>query len=172
MQGHAAQPNLWISYAVTAVVIGVVFLIRWRRMRRVRPLRIEQLWIFPALYAALAAYMMWRYPPTGWGWAFCALALVLGGAFGWQRGKLMRIRVDPETHEINQHASPWAVLFILLLIVVRTGARTMMATDNPFHLNAMAITDMLIAFALGMFTMQRIEMYLRARRLLEEARAG
>ena len=32
------------------------------------------------------------------------------------------------------------------------------------------LTDPLIAFALGMFTLQRVEMYLRAKRLLEEAR--
>ena len=34
------------------------------------------------------------------------------------------------------------------------------------------LTDPLIAFALGMFTLQRIEMYLRAKRLLDEARRG
>ena len=34
------------------------------------------------------------------------------------------------------------------------------------------LTDPLIAFALGMFTLQRVEMYLRAKRLLEEARGG
>ena len=33
------------------------------------------------------------------------------------------------------------------------------------------LTDPLIAFALGMFTLQRVEMYLRARRLLDEARS-
>jgi hypothetical protein len=32
------------------------------------------------------------------------------------------------------------------------------------------LTDPLIAFALGMFTMTRVEMYLRAKRLLEEVR--
>jgi hypothetical protein len=32
------------------------------------------------------------------------------------------------------------------------------------------LTDPLIAFALGMFSLTRLEMYLRAKRLLEEAR--
>ncbi len=34
------------------------------------------------------------------------------------------------------------------------------------------LTDPLIGFALGMFTLQRVEMYIRAKRLLEEARGG
>lgn len=162
--------NVLITYAITAAVIAIVFALRWRRMRRERPLKLEQLWIFPALYAALAGYMLYRFPPVGWGWAFVVLALILGAAFGWQRGKLMRITVDPETHAINQQASPWAMLFILLLIAVRTGARSM--GDSWLHLNTMAITDMLIAFALGLFTSQRIEMYRRARKLLDAARTA
>ena len=32
------------------------------------------------------------------------------------------------------------------------------------------LTDPLVAFALGMFTLTRVEMYLRAKRLLDEAR--
>jgi len=32
------------------------------------------------------------------------------------------------------------------------------------------LTDPLVAFALGMFSLTRLEMYLRAKRLLEEAR--
>jgi hypothetical protein len=42
----------------------------------------------------------------------------------------------------------------------------------PGHLNPMALTDILLAFALGLFATQRLEMYLRARRLLDEARAA
>ena len=38
-----------------------------------------------------------------------------------------------------------------------------------WHVDVMAVTDILIAFALGLLTMQRVEMYLRAKRLLGEA---
>jgi hypothetical protein len=171
MQGPTGQPNPWISYAITAVVIAVVFALRWRRMSRVRPLKLEQLWIFPAIYAVVAVAMFVEFPPQGLAWLFCALAAVLGAALGWQRGKLMKITVDPETHALNQVASPAAVLFILVLIAVRSGARMALVGDNALHLNALAVTDMLIALALGLFTTQRIEMYLRAKRLLDAARA-
>ncbi len=167
MQPHQSL----VSYAITAAVIAVVFALRWRRMSRVQPLRLERLWIFPAVYAAVAVLMFVAQPPIGWGWLFCAAALVAGAALGWQRGKMMRITVDPQTHALNQTASPAAMLFLLVLIAVRSGARGMLGADTVLHLNAAAVTDMLVALALGLFTMQRLEMYLRGKRLLDGVRA-
>jgi membrane protein CcdC involved in cytochrome C biogenesis len=60
------------------------------------------------------------------------------------------------------------MFFLIALIIVRSGARTILGeagTASPAML-----TDPLIAFALGMLTLTRVEMYLRAKRLLEEAR--
>ena len=171
MQGQ--QDVTWVSYVVPAVIIAVVLALRWRRMSRVRPLKLERLWVFPTFYAAVAFVMYVRFPPQGWGWAFCAAALALGTALGWQRGKLMRITVDPETHALNQSASPAAMLFILALIATRFGARSALSGGGgALHLNAMAITDILIALGLGLFAVQRIEMYLRAKRLLDAARGS
>lgn len=172
MQAQAGDPHPWISYAVTAAVIAVVFALRWRRMSRARPLRIERLWVLPALYALMAAAMFVQFPPQGLAWLFCAVAVGLGAALGWQRGKLMRITVDPDTHALNQTASPAAVLFILALVAFRSGARAALTGDDALHLNALAVTDMLIALAAGLFTAQRIEMYLRAKRLLAAARSA
>ena len=174
LQGEAMQANEaqgWISYAITAVIIGIVFAIRWRRMSVVKPLKLERLWVFPALYAAVALYMVVMYPPQGLAWLFCALALVMGAALGWQRGKMMRITIDPDSHALNTTSSPAAVLFLVAIVVVRTGARAVIGDGQALHLNAFAITDMLVALALGLFTTQRIEMYLRAKRLLDTARA-
>lgn len=171
MHAQAAQPNPMISYAITALVIAVVFALRWRRMSRVTPLRLERLWVFPAIYAALALFLFATTPPVGLGWLFCLLALTAGAALGWQRGKLMRITIDPATHQLNQTGSPAALLFILVLMAVRSGARVAVTGDNILHLNAMAVTDMLVALALGLFTATRVEMYLRAKRMLAEARA-
>lgn len=170
MQAHAAQPNPLTSYAITAAVIALVFAFRWRRMSRTTPLRIGRLWVFPAIYAVIAVSLFAATPPTGLGWLFCLVALVLGAALGWQRGKMMRITVDPETHALNQTASPAAVLLLLVLIAVRSGAKAMLANGaGPLHLDALAVTDMLVALALGLFTAMRVEMYLRAKRLLLEA---
>jgi membrane protein CcdC involved in cytochrome C biogenesis len=82
---------------------------------------------------------------------------------------MMHIHVDPETHALNQKASPAAMLFLIALIIVRSGARTILGQTGG--VSPAMLTDPLIAFALGMFTLTRVEMYLRAKRLLEEARA-
>jgi hypothetical protein len=168
MQAHEAQG--WISYAITAVVIAIVFAIRWRRMSVVKPLKLERLWVFPAIYAAVSLYMAVMYPPQGLAWLFCVIALVMGAALGWQRGKLMRITVDPDSHALNMTSSPAAILFLVAIVALRTGARAMIGNGHALHLDAFAITDMLIALGLGLFTTQRIEMYLRAKRLLETTR--
>ena len=174
MQGQAGQSSEWISFAITAVVIVVVMALRLRGMRKMRRLRLETLWIVPVVYLIFAGVMFYEFPPTGIAWAVCAVALVAGAAIGWQRGKLMEIHVDPETHRLNQKGSPAALLFIVALIVVRFGAKSILAEGGGygFHLNAMVVTDVLIALALGLFSATRLEMYLRAKRLLDAARRG
>ena len=88
------------------------------------------------------------------------------------RGKLMRVAVDPETHELSQTVSPAALIFIVALIAIRSASRAMavqMAGPGPAGL--MAATDILMAFALGFIAFQRVEIFIRARRMLAEARA-
>lgn len=174
MQEHAGQSGQLIQYAVTAVIVAIVLALRLRGMSRMRRLRLETLWIIPAIYFAFACAMFYEFPPTGLAWLVCAAALAVGAGIGWQRGKLMQIHVDPETHVLNQKASPAAFIFIVVLVLFRFGAKSMMQAGGSYglHLNAMLITDVLIAFALGLFAVTRLEMYLRARRLLGEARAA
>ncbi|WP_305097432.1 CcdC protein domain-containing protein [Croceibacterium aestuarii] len=169
MQNQAAQPGGLISYIVPIIVVIIVMALRMRRMRNLRPLRLETLWIVPVLYGAVVTMLFVTHPPTVVGWALVAVALLAGGALGWQRGKLMEIHVDPETHELGQKASLAGMLFLVSLIAVRYVARMV---GGDFHMDVNALVNTLAALALGMFTMQRIEMYLRAKRLLEEARAS
>jgi len=168
MHAHPAQQG-WVSYAITIGVIVVVVALRMRRMGKMRPLKLETLWVVPVLYLLVAALMFWQLPPTGWVAIASAVAVLIGAAVGWQRGKMMHIHVDPETHALNQKASPAAMFFLIALIVVRAGARSVLGETGG--LSPAMLTDPLIAFALGMFTLTRVEMYLRARRLLDEARA-
>jgi len=168
VQAHPA-PQSWVGYAITIAIILVVITLRMRRMGQMRPLKLETLWVVPVLYLVVAALMFWQLPPTGWVAIACAAALLIGAAVGWQRGKMMHIHVDPETHALNQKASPAAMIFLIALIVVRSGARTLLGQTGA--VSPPMLTDPLVAFALGMFSLTRVEMYLRAKRLLEEARA-
>jgi hypothetical protein len=166
------QPNL-LSTLIPLVVIAIVLLFRYRALGKARRLRLERLWIIPALYLTLAILMFAQMTPHGLGWLWAALSLMAGAAIGWQRGRAMRISVDPETHALNQTSSPLAMLLLLGLIAVRTGLRTMADFGGAsWHLDAVLITDCLVALALGLLTVQRLEMYLRGSRLLAEARAA
>jgi membrane protein CcdC involved in cytochrome C biogenesis len=158
----------WTSYAITIGIIVIVMALRLRRAGQMRPLKLGGLWVVPALYLAVAAIMFAQLPPKGWVAIASVAGLAIGAAVGWQRGKMMHIHVDPETHALNQKASPAAMFFLLALIVVRMGARGILGEQGG--VSPAMLTDPLIAFALGMFTLQRVEMYLRAKRLLEEAR--
>lgn len=169
MQVHQVQPSGWVSTLVPLVIVVLVMALRMRRMGRVRPLRIEQLWIVPALYLAVVVMLFVQNPPTLGGWACAAFALVAGGFLGWQRGKLMRIHVDPETHSLGQQSSMAGMIFLIVLVGVRYAARDM---GGAMHMNLALMTVTLAALALGMFSVQRLEMYLRAKRMLADAAAN
>jgi hypothetical protein len=167
MQAHPAQQT-WISYAITIGIVVIVMALRFRSMGKMRPLKLGSLWVVPTMYVVVAALMFIGLPPTGWVAIAAAVGLLIGAAVGWQRGKMMHIHVDPETHALNQKASPAAMFFLIALIVVRAGARTLLGQTGG--VSPAMLTDPLIMFAVGMFSVQRVEMYLRAKRLLEEAR--
>jgi hypothetical protein len=168
MNPHQPQQS-WIGYAITFAIILVVFGLRMRRMGKMRPLRLETLWIVPSLYLAITAWMFVQLPPTGSVAIASAAALIAGAAVGWKRGTMMHIHVDPQTHALNQKASPAAMIFLLVLVAVRSLGRGVLGAEG---VSPAMFTDPLIAFALGMLTLTRVEMYFRGRRLLEEARSG
>lgn len=170
MPVEGTNPHQWIGYVVTAVIIAMVLALRMRRLSRSRPLKIERLWILPSLYLVLASVMLVEFPPSGLQWALCGAALAIGGALGWQRGKMMHIEVDPATQSLQQRASAGALIFLVALVAVRFAARSLAeGGGGPLHLNALILTDVLILLALGLFTAQRVEMYLRARSLIQSA---
>ncbi|MDB5692753.1 MAG: hypothetical protein JWO81_1816 [Alphaproteobacteria bacterium] len=172
MQGAAGEPNPLIRYAIMALVLSIVLVIRFRRMNQVRPLKVERLWIVPALYLVITVVAFAATPPDAAGWALSVIAFAAGAALGWQRGRLMKIDVDRETKAVTTVQSPMAFLFIVVLIAIRSGMRSMAqgGAGGLFHMSAASLTDILVAFALGLLSVQRVEMFLRARRLVEEAR--
>jgi hypothetical protein len=170
MQGNPAQPQL-ISYVIGGGVLLLVLALRFRNVGRQRRLKLEWLWVVPASLAALTVLTFVTAPPSPMTVGICALALLIGGALGWQRGRMMQIHVDPETHQLNQVASLGAMLFLVAIIAVRFGARAVIdAGIVPVHADPMAISDVLLSFAVGMFGVMRVEMFMRGKRLLAAAR--
>ena len=166
------QPSTVYASLLPLLIVGIVLFFRFRNLGKARKLRLERLWIIPALYLAMAALLFAQMTPHGLGWLWAGLSLAAGAAIGWQRGRAMHIAVDPDTHALNQTSSPLALLLLVALIAIRSVLRA--AADlggSSWHLDAVLITDCLVAFALGLLTLQRLEMYLRGLRLLREARA-
>ena|SRR5437868_11375684 len=162
MQGN------WLSAALPFVIIAVVLALRFRSMSRERPLKIGTLWVVPAIYLLLAGSMLVSLTPPPVGWGLLLVGLAAGLALGWHRGKLIRIDRNPETGELRQKASPLAMLLLLALIVLKLGARAIFgasAAGQPGS-SAMLMTDAFLGFALGLLSATRLELYLRARRLL------
>lgn len=162
------QGGNWLTAILPFVVIAVVIGLRLRSMSQERPLKLGTLWIVPVVYLLLVGSMIFSLPPTPAGWALLAAGIVAGLALGWHRGKLIRIERNPQTGELRQKASPLAMLLLLALIVLKLGARTVFgdaAATQPGS-SAMLLTDTFIGFALGLLSATRLELYLRARRIL------
>jgi hypothetical protein len=158
----------WLSYAIPIVIIVVVMALRLRSMSKERPLKVNTLWALPLVYLAIVASMLFALPPTLGGWALLVAGLVAGAVLGWHRGKLIRIERNAETGELTQRASPLAMLLLLAIIVLKLGARAIFgdtAAAQPGS-TAMLMTDAFIGFALGLLSATRVELYLRARRIL------
>ena len=139
------HPNSQImSLVITVIVVGLVLALRWRRIGQLRPLKLEQLYVLPAIYAAVVAITLVERPPMGSDWLWCAIGVIAGAAIGWYRGKAIRISVDPTTHSLNQTASPATFLFIAALVIIRVGLRSLVTAEaSAWHISAVVVIDAL-----------------------------
>ncbi len=167
-----AQLHSALPYLIGIPIVLLVMALRLRGMSQGRRLRLEWLWVTPALLIVVTVLALAPNPPAGLDWAYLAAAFVFGAVLGWYRGKMMHITVDPETHALNSKASPAALYFIVLIVAARVGLRYLaVGQAGAWHLSVGLLTGLFLAFAVGLLGVQRVEMWLRANRLLAEARA-
>ena len=161
----------YLPYLIVPLVLLVLFF-RIRRMQTKRPLRIEWLWVAPAMLIAVGGLLLAQFPPSGLQWAWLLAPLALGGLLGWYRGKMIHIEVVPETHALTARASPAALYLIVGIIVVRYAVNAL-ARDQAqaWGVSAMFVTDLLMVFGVATIGVSRVEMFIRAQRLLAGARA-
>jgi len=166
-----SPPNLptW-AYLIPLVVIGLVIL----RNARARQLKVERMWIGPAVILGLTGMLLVQQPPSaGLGVALDLAALLLGGFLGWHRGRFTRITVDPATHAVTSQSSPMGMLLILAIFALRSGVRAYaMQNASALHMSLNDLTDAFMLLAVGLVCATRLEMALRASRLVREARGG
>ena len=174
---HAAGANYLIGGLIAAAFVGARL---WRSgIGRsggggARRLRLERLWIAPALLTLGAAVLLATLPPHGLvEWLGLAAVTLAGGGLGWWRGTLIPVEIDRETHALNTRTSRAAILFLGGVFVLRYAVRALLSSQaGGLHLATALITDGFVLFAAGLYGVSRVEMFLRARRLLREARAA
>lgn len=153
-----------------AIALPLIFL----RNRKPRPLNPQWMWVLPVIIVPLMGLAIWgtsmdpgipHTPFDAAAWAILAVGLILGGVFGWYRGKMTTIEKHADGTLMAQ-ASP---IGLILIIAVMLGRRGLNAFLEPhaaeWGLNALAITDAFLLFVVGMIVVQRLEMYIRARRI-------
>lgn len=166
------DPKL-MPYLIGLPILAVVLFFRFRGVGQDRPLKVELMWIVPAIMMVMAGLLTWVTHPAGSQWLWLAGAFAAGGAIGWYRGKLMAITVDPETHALTSRTSQMAMFFLVALIAVRYGLREVIDQNAAtWGVSLNLVSDLFVVFAVGLLGVTRLEMFLRAMRLLGEARAA
>jgi hypothetical protein len=160
-----------LNYILLAVVVGGLMIVRMRRMSRTQPLKLERLWILPAVLLVGAVAALIQLPPHPQDWPWLVAALAVGAGLGWIRGSMMAITIEADTHALNTRASPAAIVLLLAVFALRFGLRAALARNaGAWHIGAALITDAFILFAVGLLCVQRVEMAIRAMRLLGATR--
>jgi hypothetical protein len=157
------------SLLIPLVVIALVIL----RNARARKVKVERLWISPLIVMAMTIAAFASNPPPGpLGVALDILAVGMGALLGWWRGRASRFTVDPETHEVTSRVSPAGMLLILGIFALRYVLRMVLGGDSAsaLHLTAAEITDSFLLLAVGVVSAQRLEWWIRARRMIAEAK--
>ena len=156
---HELIPSLIGLLLITLVV---------RRNLRSRTLKMDRMLMLPGAILLITAYQFIQDPPRELQtWAILAAAAALGAVVGYHRGKLTRITYDPDTRALTAQASIAGIILILAVFVIRFSLRAWLTTQpggGHTHLAVLA-TNALLLSTVGVITAQRVEMYLRCRKL-------
>lgn len=170
MDPQGAPPQ--VAWVAIPIVLLVLFL-RVRRLGQERKLRVEWLWITPVLLLVIAGLVMTQTPLAGVDWLWLVPAFAVGAGIGFWRGRLTTVTVDPASRALTSRASPAALYLLVGVLVLRLGLRFLLTAEaSTLHVNAALITDAFLVFAVGLVAVQRLEIWIRARKLLAEARAA
>jgi hypothetical protein len=155
--------------------IGIALVIIVLRNRQKRTLKPERMWILPTLFGALILFGLWGmrqapgadlgpYTPTDW--ALIAGCAVLGALAGWWRGRMVVIEKEADG-TLKAQASPLGIILIVMLLAVRSLARPWLEGHaDSLGLNVVAVEQAFLILAGGLIIVQRVEMFIRARRIL------
>ena len=154
------------SYIVYLVMAAAVILMIRRNLRANR-IRVETLWIRPAVLLLIAVLTVVQQPPhSAIGIAILVAGAAGGAVAGWYRGKLTHITLDAQTGVLTGKGSAIGLIIVLGLMVARYAIRAW-AQSHPDHSGvAVAIADAAFLFGFATLIVARLEMWLRCRKLM------
>ena len=157
---------------IALVIVVPLILLRNRTPRTLRP---QWMWVTPAIIVPLMGFALWgtsmqpgadHRPFDALSWAILAVGFLLGCAAGWYRGKMTTIEEHADG-TLKAQASPLGIILIVGLFLGRSALRSVLEPHAAsWGLNALAIADAFLLFVVGMIVVQRMEMFIRARRVL------
>jgi len=166
--GVGEPEGVW-TYVAPLIAIAVIIL----RGVRAKTLQVERMWIMPALVLVVVGVSLGAAPPHSFAVLTAQVfALGVGLGFGWWRGRTTTITLDPATHELTSRPSPIGMALIAGLFLVRFALRDYAAAHaSELHVRPAEIAETFLLLAAGLICAQRLEMWIRARRMLQDARS-
>lgn len=164
------DPNEVFPVVIPLAIIAVLLV----RQRKAQRLRIERLWIMPVLMTAFIGLGVANTPHSAFHpatYAAFAAALGLGLAAGWFRARTVPMSFDAATGSVVAEPSIVAIVVIAALFVIRSVLR-MALSGTATGIDAGAISDGFLLFAVGLIVGGRVEMYLRGTRLIRSGTAA
>ncbi|MCO4852570.1 DUF1453 domain-containing protein [Bacillus vallismortis] len=144
------------------MLIGFIFIIlSMYRERTVKPgklliIPLLLLWGVSASFQPVYFYSILHVVISG-------ILLLVGLACGFGIGKMVTVRVHPETGKITSRGSLGSVILILVILSLRMAARTWLPESNEMF---MAIIHSMFFIPLGTITARNIMLYKAYRRLI------
>jgi hypothetical protein len=176
-----------------------VLVLMYRRIGRVRRVRVNRLWVMPAIiaFATGSAIHASGFPTFLWLLAY-AVAATAGAVVGYLRASHTHLSVHPETGEVQATQTPIATAILMALFVAkfainmmfpqlnggkRPGVADMFTPDSIDAISAAGhashtaatinyATDTLLIFSTVLFITAAVETWIRAHRLLAEHRGA
>ena len=165
------QPHLppYLQYLPFLFILPFLYL-RLRRMLKPQVLKLNRLWIRPAILI-VAAGVLTLMPVPGAAalqpldglWLLSAA--LLGAAAGWQWGRTTVLHLHPENGTLMQTGSLAGLMVFVVLVLFKFGLRGAPGAIG-WHVNVMLITDISIVFSAALFSARTVEIFLRARKIM------
>ncbi|MDB5396782.1 MAG: hypothetical protein JWM91_4288 [Rhodospirillales bacterium] len=151
-----AETQLYLPLLIMVAAIALM----GRRMMRPRRFRLAFVWIGPVLALAGAGAFFAIHPaPTPIHAAALAVITVLGAAFGWARARLIKVAYDPETNNMTRSGTPYGILLLVALILMRSGLRIVALQHPELGIDLTHAPDILLFFGVGIVSGYAVELH-------------